>query len=42
MLIHIGVDTVQLNGKGYDIKVHQGDVLKKDYVNTEEKILRIK
>lgn len=29
LLIHIGVDTVQLNGKGFDIKVHDGDVLKK-------------
>lgn len=29
LLIHIGIDTVQLNGQGYDIKVHEGDVLKK-------------
>jgi len=29
LLIHIGIDTVQLNGKGYDIKVNVGDVLKK-------------
>jgi PTS system D-glucosamine-specific IIC component len=29
LLIHIGLDTVQLNGKGYDIKVHEGDRLKK-------------
>ncbi|SEV85761.1 PTS transporter subunit IIABC [[Clostridium] fimetarium] len=29
ILIHIGIDTVQLNGKGYDIKVREGDVLKK-------------
>ncbi len=29
LLIHIGIDTVQLNGKGYDIKVHEGDVLKR-------------
>lgn len=29
LLIHIGIDTVQLNGKGFDIKVHVGDVLKK-------------
>jgi PTS system, glucose subfamily, IIA component len=29
LLIHIGIDTVQLNGKGYDIKVHEGDILKK-------------
>ncbi len=29
LLIHIGIDTVQLNGKGYDIRVHEGDILKK-------------
>jgi PTS system D-glucosamine-specific IIC component len=29
LLIHIGIDTVQLNGKGYDIRIHEGDVLKK-------------
>jgi len=29
LLIHIGIDTVQLNGKGYDIKVCEGDMLKK-------------
>jgi PTS system D-glucosamine-specific IIC component len=29
LLIHIGIDTVQLNGKGYNIKVHEGDILKK-------------
>lgn len=29
LLIHIGIDTVQLNGKGYDIKVHEGEQLKK-------------
>ncbi len=28
LLIHIGIDTVQLNGKGYDIKVQEGDTLK--------------
>ena len=29
LLIHIGIDTVQLNGKGFDIKVNAGDMLKK-------------
>lgn len=29
LLIHIGIDTVSLNGKGYDIKVQEGDILKK-------------
>lgn len=29
LLIHIGIDTVQLNGNGFDIKVNVGDVLKK-------------
>jgi len=29
LLIHIGIDTVQLNGKGYDIQVCEGDMLKK-------------
>lgn len=29
LMIHIGIDTVQLNGKGYDIRVQEGDVLKK-------------
>ncbi len=29
LLIHIGIDTVQLNGKGFDIKVSAGDILKK-------------
>ncbi|MCI1966308.1 MAG: glucose PTS transporter subunit IIA [Oscillospiraceae bacterium] len=29
LMIHIGIDTVRLNGKGYDIKVQAGDVLKK-------------
>lgn len=29
ILIHIGVDTVNLNGKGFSIKVKRGDVVKK-------------
>ena len=29
LLIHIGLDTVELNGKGFDVKVKEGDVLKK-------------
>lgn len=29
LLIHVGIDTVSLNGKGYDIKVNEGDILKK-------------
>ncbi|MFU0833837.1 MAG: Glucose-specific phosphotransferase system (PTS) IIABC components [Oscillospiraceae bacterium] len=29
LMIHIGLDTVALNGKGFDIKVQAGDVLKK-------------
>ena len=29
LLIHIGIDTVQLNGKYYDIKVKNGDQIKK-------------
>lgn len=29
LLIHIGIDTVQLNGKGYDIRANVGDILKK-------------
>lgn len=29
LMIHIGIDTVRLNGKGYDIRVREGDILKK-------------
>ena len=35
LLIHIGIDTVRLNGEGYDIKVKVGDQLKKgDLIGT--------
>lgn len=35
LLIHIGIDTVRLNGEGYDIKVKAGDMLKKgDLIGT--------
>jgi PTS system D-glucosamine-specific IIC component len=29
LLIHIGIDTVQLNGKCFDVKVKAGDAIKK-------------
>ena len=29
ILIHVGMDTVSLNGKGFDKKVNQGDTVKK-------------
>lgn len=29
LLIHVGLDTVKLDGKGYDVKVNNGDTFKK-------------
>ena len=29
VLVHIGIDTVQLNGKGYKVQVQQGDIIQK-------------
>lgn len=31
-LIHIGLDTVELNGSGFDVKVKQGDQVKQGQV----------
>lgn len=42
-IIHVGIDTVQLNGKPFTIQVHEGDVLKKgDRIGSfdREQILR--
>lgn len=40
LLIHIGIDTVELNGKGFDVKVKEGDTLKKgDLIATFDKKL---
>ena len=31
-MIHIGLDTVELNGSGFDVKVKQGDQVKQGQV----------
>ena len=35
ILIHIGIDTVQLNGEGFDVKVKAGDDVKQGYTLVE-------
>lgn len=38
LLIHMGIDTVNLKGKGFDVKVKEGDILKKgDLIATFDK-----
>jgi glucose-specific phosphotransferase system IIA component len=42
LLIHIGIDTVQLNGKYYDVHVKNGDVIKEGDLLAEFDIDKIK
>ena len=42
LLIHIGIDTVNLKGDGFDQKVSAGDKLKKDTVLTKIDVKKIK
>lgn len=41
-LVHIGIDTVELAGKGFDIKVKQGDPIKKSDVMVIANLQEIK
>ena len=42
LLIHMGLDTVSLNGEGFDIKVKDGDIVKKGQLIAEFNIDQIK
>lgn len=42
VLIHIGIDTVQLNGNGFDVKVNQGVHVKQGDVLVEVDLKKIK
>ena len=41
-MIHMGLDTVSLNGEGFDIKVKDGDIVKKGQLIAEFNIDQIK